>query len=288
MALWGCLVLVACCELAALDCLAFREASLLRQLWHKSIEAWRRTAGLRFGSLVVSLLLLIWAILRQEEFDLDRQAKFFDILLKIVSISGIAAGAVWSFNAFLRQRLAASRLTVKQEIHPIQLPDGRWLLKVHVTVSNVGQVQVTLRRWRLYADQILPLTEDVEKLDLPEGAYTDKQAHWECFKDGDFKDERAFRMLVEPGETDDAIANLVVPSGIQVVQIYSHLWVREDGSSPKGVPSGWPCQTVVDLRVRSDVKGEAHEHQSSTEPTRPTEPPRTEKPRGAPAWANRE
>lgn len=194
MALWGCLVLVACCELAALDCLAFREASLLRQLWHKSIEAWRRTAGLRFGSLVVSLLLLIWAILRQEEFDLDRQAKFFDILLKIVSISGIAAGAVWSFNAFLRQRLAASRLTVKQEIHPIQLPDGRWLLKVHVTVSNVGQVQVTLRRWRLYADQILPLTEDVEKLDLPEGAYTDKQAHWECFKDGDFKDERAFRM----------------------------------------------------------------------------------------------
>ena len=263
MVLYGGLVFVGSCELAILGYFDFRRDGILKRLLEKSREVWRGTAGLRFGALVVGLLLAMWAVLWRDNLNLDKQVKFFDVLLKIVSISAIAVGAVWSFNAFLRQRLAASRLTVKQKIRPIHLPDGRWLLKVHVTVSNIGQVQVTLRRWQLYADQILPLTEKVEKIDLPLLAYTDKEANWECFKGGDFKAENVFRMLLEPGETDAATANLVVPTGIQVVQVYSHLGT-EDGSSPKGVPSGWPCQTVVDLRLTKNIKGAANEHQRTT------------------------
>jgi hypothetical protein len=223
--------------------------SRLRGLLQRWRDAFRLPRELYLVLLVFLGLLGIFCVLRWwYGKPLETEVRFFDILLKIASITAIAVGAVWSYNAFLRQRLSYPRLTVKQEIKSVRLSDGRHLLKVQVTVSNIGQVQVILQRWNLHAEQILPLTGDVVSKDLPKGAYTDQDANWLCLAKGEFSGKQ-FEMLLEPGESDQAIGNLVIPADVEVVQVYSHLWTRADGVSVKGVPSGWPCQDIVDLRL---------------------------------------
>lgn len=219
----------------------------LKSLQETFAAGWRQTRELGLGIVVVVGLFAMWGVLRWRHITLEDQVRSLDVILKIVSISAIAVGAGWTYNAFLRQRLASPRLNVTQGVKSVRLPDGRHLLKVEATVSNIGQIQVILRLWRLYAEQILPLTETVKTDDLPKLAYTDQQANWYRVADGNFTGA-AFGMLLEPGEVDHAIGNLVIPEGVEVVQVSSYLWVRADGAWIEGVPSVWRSQDIVDLR----------------------------------------
>jgi hypothetical protein len=63
-------------------------------------------------------------------------------------------------------------------------------------------------------------------------------------------------MALEPGETDRASANLVLPGAVEVVQVYSHFKCTQDTSRR----DGWPSKTLFDLRKKNDTdKGESHE-----------------------------
>lgn len=209
-----------------------------------------------FFALIPSLLTLTWVVLLATGYSLDFQTKFFDVVVKIVTISATIIGAIWSYYAFFRQRLKEPRLNVTHEIKSLELTDGKRLLKVYATITNIGQVRVELPIWRLRADQILPLTK-TPLADLATGtvAFTDAQAHWDCLAKGTFSDDdKSFAMVLEPGETDRAAANLVIKSGVEAVQVYSHF-------SQKGAQRalGWPTRTLVDLRKGHTDKGEAHE-----------------------------
>jgi hypothetical protein len=189
---------------------------------------------------------VIWLVLIRNGHTLDAQAKVFDVILKIVTISAAIIGATWSYFAFFRQRLKEPRLNVVHEINALDLPEGNRLLKVYATITNIGQVRVELFVWRLRADQILPLTK-TPLADLAKGAFTDAygHAHWNCLAEGSFNDEDgAFMMALEPGETDRASANLVINSGAAAVQVYSHFsWTKGEER-----PVGWASRTLVDLR----------------------------------------
>jgi hypothetical protein len=181
---------------------------------------------------------------------LESQSKFFDVISKIVTVSATIIGAIWSYYAFFRQRLKEPRLNVTHEVNTLDLADGRRLLKVYAAITNHGQVRVELPVWYLRADQILPLTPTPLK-DLDKGAFTDVHghAHWNCLAEGNFSDG-SFKMALEPGETDRASANLIIKSGVEVVQIYSHFRCTKDSESREG----WPSRTLVDLRKKETVK----------------------------------
>jgi membrane protein implicated in regulation of membrane protease activity len=207
-------------------------------------------------ALVPCLLLVIWVVLSVNGKDLESQDKFLDVISKVVTISATIVAAIWSYYAFFRQRLKEPRLNVSHEVHALDLPDGRRLLKVYASLTNVGQVRVEPLIWRLRADQILPLTK-TPTTDLGKLAFTDAHghAHWNCLAEGNFSGD-AFKMALEPGETDRASANLVLPSGVEVVQIYSHFKCTRDAERR----DGWPSKTLFDLRKKSDTgKGEPHE-----------------------------
>jgi hypothetical protein len=207
-------------------------------------------------ALIPSLLFAIWLARLAAGYSLDSQSKFFDVISKIVTVSATIIGAIWSYYAFFRQRLNESRLNVTHEINLLDLPGHRRLLKVYATITNIGQVRVELFVWRLRAEQILPLT-NTPLADLAKGAvaFTDSQAHWNCLADGTFSDhDKSFAMTLEPGETDRAAANLVIESGVETVQVYSHFSRTRDAH---GV--GWPSRTLVDLRKGQADKGETHE-----------------------------
>jgi hypothetical protein len=206
-------------------------------------------------ALIPALLLVIWLVLFATGHTVDAQAKFFDVISKVVTISATIVGAIWSYYAFFRQRLKEPRLNITHEINTLDLPDGRRLLKIYAAITNLGQVRVELLVWHLRAEQILPLTPTPLK-DLEKGAFTDAHdhAHWNCLAEGDFI-EGSFKMALEPGETDRASANLVIKSGVEVIQIYSHFRCMKDPNSREG----WPSRTLVDLRKDQTRKGEPHE-----------------------------
>src|SRR5690348_18325841 len=99
--------------------------------------------GVALALLTPIVLLGVWVCLaRWHVFPsstvLDSSAKFFDVLLKISSISALVIGGSWSWRGFLRQRLTAPRLNVTQSIQSRRLPDNRWLVKIYATLSNIG------------------------------------------------------------------------------------------------------------------------------------------------------
>lgn len=210
-----------------------------------------------FLALIPALLVAAWLVLRAAGSDLGSQNKLFEIALKIVTISATVIGGIWSYYAFFRQRLREPRLNVALAIRPLDLPEGKRLLKVYATVTNIGQIRVELAAWRLRAEQILPLTK-TPLTDLTKGAFTDAQghAHWNCLAEGTFGPaDRSFVMALEPGEADSAAANLVIESGVDVVQVYSHFTCSSDGQ-PRW---GWPSRTLVDLRKEMADRGDANE-----------------------------
>jgi len=206
-------------------------------------------------ALIPALLLVTWLALFAIGYNMESQSKFFDVISKIVTVSATILGAIWSYYAFFRQRLKEPRLNVTHEINALDLPDGRRLLKVYAAITNLGQVRVELPVWHLRAEQILPLTQTPTK-DLDKGAFADAygHAHWNCLAEGNFSDD-SFMMALEPGETDRASANIVIKSGVEVVQVYSHFKCTKDPNSREG----WPSKTLVDLRKDQTKKGEPRE-----------------------------
>ncbi len=204
-------------------------------------------------TLIPLILLMVWMALISYGYTPDSQSKFFDVISKIVTISATVIGAIWSYYAFFRQRLNEPRLNVAHEVHPLDLPDGRRLLKIYAAITNLGQVRVVLPTWYLRAEQILPLTKTATT-DLTRKAFIDahNQSHWNCLAEGSFSDNQ-FRMVLEPGETDRASANLVIDNTIEVIQIYSHFRRTKNQNSCEG----WPSKTLVDLRKSPTSKGEA-------------------------------
>jgi membrane protein implicated in regulation of membrane protease activity len=221
----------------------------------RSKKAARQVPPLRSLAAIPALLLLIWVVADFQGYPLEQQNDLFDVLQKIVTISATLLGAIWAYYAFFRERLKEPRLNVGHQIHRLDLPDGRRLLKVYATIANVGQVRVELPVWRLRADQILPLTATPQK-DLDRKAFTDTSghSHWNCLAEGQFsRDDKSFGMALEPGETDRAAANLVIPAGIEVVQVYSHFSRDEDSQGREG----WPSRTLVDFRKNDPPKEDA-------------------------------
>ena len=200
------------------------------------------------GVLVLGLIAL-WIVLGGLELSIDQQAKTFDILTKIATITAIAVGAFWTFILYVQQRTDHPSVDVEQEVITLQLPDQRFLLKVIATLTNRSKVQAPIVVWRIYASQILPVLPHLENYFQTTTAFPERRAEWLPIAgelDGIFRGEDV-DLSLEPGQTETQIANLVVPASCQVVQVYS-LFQHTDDDHPRG----YPARTIVDLRLKKE------------------------------------
>ena len=194
---------------------------------------------------LVALAAITWAALISYGYDPATQAHILSTAASFATIIAIITGGVWTYRTFIRQRLAQPRLNVAQEIEIVRLQGGGSLLKVTATLSNIGQVQITLTAWKLRAERILPVTPRIKEFLTQRTAFTEREAPWTTVagrEDGDFTG-RAFAKTLEPAEIDRSIANLLIPPGIDLVRVYSHFKVDDPHH-----PLGWPTETLVDLR----------------------------------------
>jgi hypothetical protein len=198
----------------------------------------------------ISILLIIWLVLIISDVTLEQQLSMFQIMQVIATVSAIIIGGFWSYRAFFRERIAEPMLNLDQKIIPLELPDGRVLLKVFVKLSNVGKVQIELKLWSLEAEKLLPLTEKVENKLSSKSIFTDQVSIWPLITsedEGKFVRPN-FYVLLDPGETDSVIGNIIIPGHIEVIQVYSQFRTSQDRKY-----LGWPIISLVDLR---DLKSE--------------------------------
>lgn len=171
---------------------------------------------------------------------LQAVAAFFQDL---ATIAAILAAGYWFF--LRRQRLPRANLT-HALVHK-RLPDDNLLLHAAVTISNPGDVLLSLVRAEAWVQQVLPVPEKIlDALDRGEKPVPPGETEIEWPRVGDTHeptwDKGSFE--IEPGETDQVLFDFVIPADVETVNLYTYFW----NARKKDPEIGWRLTTVYDLR----------------------------------------
>lgn len=199
----------------------------------------------RTGIIVVGIIasvLLLWSYTFFHDYTVEEQSKSVGTAKDLLEISAIAIGALWTIRIYLVGRSEREAVSVEQKVVNLRLPDGTYLLRVFVTLRNIGKVKVSFATWRLRADLLLPLSPKAVALIAERSVFSERQAEWAALTDtaqGEFS-EADFQVTMEPGESELQIGNLIIPKWAEVVQVYSH-FQRGEGSRIQG----WSQRSMV-------------------------------------------
>ena len=105
-----------------------------------------------------------------------------------------------------------------------RLDDEKLLLRIDVSIANVGDVLVDIERAIVYVNQILLVPETVlSSIDSEKGVenFNNSESMWPnlvtCER---IWEPRMFE--IEPGERDDVTFDFVVSPDIETIEIYTH------------------------------------------------------------------
>lgn len=196
----------------------------------------------------------------------DTLLDLLQIIEKIATVGAILIGGIWAYFLFVHKRIGKHRLNLEHVVTPVPFPDGSYLLQVSLRIDNVGQVRVDFERWRVRVQQVLPVNEEVaEALDKPPGR---PSMPWPTVDDRDFAKSSLSLKRIEPRESDEAIADIMIPPGIDVVRIYSFVESsRRIRLRKKKI--GWAKETIVDVR---QAKAKGPNTEGAVVPVVPDEP----------------
>jgi hypothetical protein len=213
-------------------------------------DSFDRTVVIRTVTVVLSIVVIVsisWAVIYERGYTLEEQSKSTSIAKDLLEITALIVGALWTFRIYLVSRTEREAVAVDQTVVTVPLPDGRFLLRVFVSIRNIGKVKVELETWRLRADLILPVAPPFVQLLSGSNAFSERQAKWLPLTNADQGTFTGndFQITIEPGESELQIGNLVVAKWAEVLQVYSHFQRR---LSAKDQIEGWSQRTMVDLR----------------------------------------
>jgi hypothetical protein len=208
----------------------------------------------RTGIIVTGVvtIVLAWFGVFHKGYTLEEQAKSVGIAKDLLEVAAIVIGALWTIRLYLVSRTEREAVSIDQGVSSLLLPDGRYLLRVLVTLRNIGKVKVEFKTWRLRADLVLPLVASLPSSKVVAGcsAFSEHAAEWMWLtnpEQGTFTGDD-FQITLEPGESELQIGNLAIPKWAEVVQIYSHFERRTEPTVLGAKPEGWSQRTIVDLK----------------------------------------
>lgn len=162
----------------------------------------------------------------------------------IVTAIGIIVGGYWSYMLFVKQRQKYPRAVITHKIIHKSISDGKVLLNVCATISNIGGVLLSLDHIQTRVQQIRPLHPDIlEK--IQQGVPTEKdesEIHWPYLATRE-SNLNVNDYEVEPKEDDKFYYDFVLDSNVQTVEVYSYIRNVAKG----GREIGWNLTTIYDL-----------------------------------------
>lgn len=174
-----------------------------------------------------------------------------DVASNVVTIAAVLIGGVWTYRAFIKERVRWPKANLELVISHRELTPDRMLLSIKTKIHNAGRGLMKLSELRVDVRQVLPLTEELES-ELRDGSLiaADRgRARWRTRPEDQHiclwgpGQPLPSRPEIEPGENDEFGSDFVVPSTLETVYVYVYV----KNVARKGRELGWTVTTYYDL-----------------------------------------
>jgi hypothetical protein len=146
-----------------------------------------------------------------------------DILTSISSVIVIIGSAFWSYKMYRQKRCRFPKASLTQEIQKIKLTDDKICIHTCITIKNIGDVLLSIDSVKHHIYQVLPLTKEMSgKVENGQNLYDEKgkEIDWPII---DHREISVGQFEIEPGENDVIQFDSLIPSNVQVIQVYTYL-----------------------------------------------------------------
>lgn len=160
-----------------------------------------------------------------EEVSLSRFREIADIIQIAVTVAAVIVGGVWSYWLFVKNRQRYPRASIAHSITHRHIGGGKLLLHVGVTISNVGDVLLSLVSLETRIQQVLPLAGKVREA-LASGQSPlspgETEVAWPLVDSHEVQLEKG-TCEVEPGERQEIHHDFILDAGIAAIEVYTYL-----------------------------------------------------------------
>lgn len=192
-----------------------------------------------------AVLAVVAALAYALQFGLSDIKDAAEALSAFFTAIAFVVGGIWAYMLFVRQRQRYPRATLEQRVVHKRVDERRVLLRVSVTVSNQGDVLLSLASGFVRVQQMVPwpseFVDAIEKGEDPVRA-GETEVEWPLLGERYLTFEESERE-VEPGEPDEFHFDFVIGGGVQTVLVYTYI----SNQHKRGRDIGWGVTTVYDL-----------------------------------------
>lgn len=186
---------------------------------------------------------------------LDTWVQALGLVESIATVVALIIGGVWSYLAFVRNRLKFPRMELCPKITSVEIAPGIVLVHVAVVAKNIGSILFAPRSAEIRLRQVVPAPKEVVE---------SAEAGWDPVKKGETAIEwpalachewqwNDGDLEIEPGESEHLTADFFVQDTVVVVQLYFHL----QNSLKRESGLGW---TLISLQAIEGEKGMSKEN----------------------------
>lgn len=177
-----------------------------------------------------------------------------DILSLVGAIAvslGVIAGGVWTYVIYRRERRKFPKANLSHKVRAVQLTDDKVCVHTSVTIKNVGDVMLEIRLAHNVICQIQPLDGRMQqRLRSGRKLYYEagKEIAWPEIGRRDVDMTRT-PLEIEPGEEDTIHFDVIIPSDVKVVQVYTYF----KNVTKRKREIGWPISGLFEVSKIADI-----------------------------------
>lgn len=173
-------------------------------------------------------------------------ADLAETVKNVVETGAVIVGGWWTYRIFVKTRSAQPKATIAHKVSHRDLPEGRTLVQVMVTIKNEGTVKLEIPEGLFRLQQVLPLPDRVaQKLDqgedpVPEGKF---EVLWAGLG------ERRARcnLEIEPTESDQVTADFFLNQPRpELIEVYTYF------QNVKKKKIGWGLTTLYEIQDNAE------------------------------------
>lgn len=175
--------------------------------------------------------------------DIETALNIFQSLITMIAI---VVGGIWSYMLFVSRRQKYPRAKIEHQVSFRPVVSGKLILSLDVTITNQGDVLLSLISWEIKAKQMLPPTEQLAQFLLLESKEKSPIAPevivWDTIAAR--KDEHKKGLFeIEPGEQHQFHLDFLINADVSTILVESFF----NNVAKRGKPVGWSLTTIHDI-----------------------------------------
>ncbi len=178
-----------------------------------------------------------------------------NIVQSLIAISAIIIGGIWSYMLFVSRRQKYPRAKIEHQVAFRSVVPEKLILSLDVTITNQGDVLLSLVSWEIKAKQMLPPTEQLAQFLLLEGKEKSSIAPevivWDTIASRNDEHKKGL-FEIEPGEQHQFHLDFLINTNVSTILVESFFKNIEK----RGKPVGWSLTTIHDV-VNTKILGDS-------------------------------